>query len=307
MYKSDLNTGKKLLKEGKVVIFPTETVFGLGGDATNSKAIKSIYHLKKRPQSNPLICHFKNIREIKKNFYMNNLEIKLAKFFWPGPLTLILEKKKDSKISSILSKNKKFVGCRVPNNKIALSLLKSLQFPVAAPSANINTKISTTQSSDIDLILKKKVFVIRGKSNLGLESTVVQIKNNKIHILRLGSITEEVIKKALKNIKIVKKISSKLSPGYQKKHYSPNLPIRININKVKKDEVLLNFGKNKLTSQIYNLNLSKKGNLIEASKNFFHYLNLLDKIKCKGIAVARVPSKGLGITINDRLKRASSK
>ena len=142
MYKSDLNTGKKLLKEGKVVIFPTETVFGLGGNATNSKAIKAIYHLKKRPKSTPLICHFKNITEIKKNFYMNNLERKLANFFWPGPLTLILDKKKDSKISSILSKKKKFVGCRIPNNKIALSLLKSLKFPIAAPSANINKRIS---------------------------------------------------------------------------------------------------------------------------------------------------------------------
>ena len=231
--KNALKKASIILQRGELVIFPTETVYGIGATANNEEAIKLIYKSKKRPLANPLICHFKNIREIKKNFYMNNLEIKLAKFFWPGPLTLILEKKKDSKISSILSKNKKFVGCRVPNNKIALSLLKSLQFPVAAPSANINTKISTTQSSDIDLILKKKVFVIRGKSNLGLESTVVQIKNNKIHILRLGSITEEVIKKALKNIKIVKKISSKLSPGYQKKHYSPNLPIRLNINKVK--------------------------------------------------------------------------
>ena len=307
MYKSDLKTGKKLLKDGKVVIFPTETVFGLGGDATNPKAIKAIYDLKKRPKSNPLICHFKNISDIKKNFCMNDLEIKFAKLFWPGPLTLILEKTKNSRISNILSKKKNFVGCRIPSNKIALSLLKSLKFPIAAPSANINKKISATQSSDIDLVLKKKVFVIKGKSKLGLESTVIQIKNNKIQILRSGSITEEVIKNKFPNIKIVKKNNCRLSPGHQKKHYSPNLPIRMNIKKVKNDEVLLNFGNNNLTSKIYSLNLSNKGNLIEASRNFFHYLNLLDKIKCKGIAVARIPAKGLGVTINDRLKRASSK
>jgi len=307
MYKSDLKTGKNLLKNGKVVIFPTETVLGLGGNATNSKAIKAIYNLKKRPKSNPLICHFKNISDVKKNFHMGFLETNLAKLFWPGPLTLILERKKSSKISLKLSNNRNFIGCRIPKNKIALDLLKSLNFPIAAPSANMNKKISVTQSSDVDLKLKKKVFIIRGKSKLGLESTVIKVKNNQIIILRLGSITEEILKSKLPTIKISKINFNKLSPGHQKKHYSPNLPIRININKVKKDEVLLNFGNNNLNSRIYNLNLSKKGNLIEASKNFFHYLNILDQIKCKGIAVAKIPSKGLGKTINDRLKRASFK
>ena len=307
MQNSDLINGKKLLKKGKLVIFPTETVFGLGGNATNSKVIKKIYNLKKRPINNPLICHFKNLSQIKKNFYMNELELKIGKLYWPGPLTLILKKKKNSKISPKLSNHSSYVGCRIPKNKIAMELLKKLDFPIAAPSANLSNKVSATRHSDIDSDLKKNIFVVKGKSKLGLESTVIQIKENYINILRYGSITEEDIRKKIKNIKIKKPIKNKLSPGNQKKHYSPNLPLRINVRKVKKNESLLNFGKNNLYSNVYNLNLSRKGNLVEASRNFFHYLNLLDRIKSSGIAVAKIPNKGLGKTINDRLKRASFK
>jgi len=305
MHKSDLITSKNLLKKGKVIIFPTETVFGIGADATNSKAINQIYSIKKRPKNNPLICHFKNLTEVKKNFKMNELELKIAKLYWPGPLTLILKKKDSSKISLNLSNNTPFIGSRIPRNKIALSLLKAVDFPIAAPSANIATKTSVTHYSDIDVKLKKKVFALKGRSKIGLESTVIQVKNKAINILRLGSITEEEIKKKFKKIKINRIQNTKLSPGNQKKHYSPNLPIRINIKKVKNYEVLLNFGKNKLSSTIFSLNLSESGNLVEASKNFFHYLNILDKCKCKGIAIATIPLKGLGKTINDRIKRAS--
>ena len=150
MHNSDLITSKKLLKEGKVIIFPTETVFGLGGNANNSNAINKIYKLKKRPKNNPLICHFKNISQIKKNFYMNNLEEKIAKLYWPGPLTIILQKKKNSKISSKLSNNSTYVGCRIPSNKIAIKLLRNIDFPIAAPSANLSNKVSVTRYSDID-------------------------------------------------------------------------------------------------------------------------------------------------------------
>ena len=305
MHKSDLITSKKLLKKGEVIIFPTETVFGIGADATNSKAINLIYSIKKRPKNNPLICHFKHLTEVKKHFKMNELELKLAKLYWPGPLTLILTKKESSNISLNLSNNTPYIGSRIPQNKIALSLLKAVDFPIAAPSANIATRTSVTHYSDIDEKLKKKVFTLKGRSKLGLESTVIQVKNKTINILRLGSITEEEIKKKFKKIKIKKIPYTKLSPGNQKKHYSPNLPIRINVKKVKNDEVLLNFGKNKLSSKIFGLNLSESGSLVEASRNFFHYLHILDKCKCKGIAVATIPLKGLGKTINDRIKRAS--
>ncbi len=304
-----IKLAKKTLEKGNLVIFPTETVYGLGGDATNSKAIKEIYKLKKRPSSNPLICHFPNLKKVKENFIINKIDSLLIRNFWPGPLTLILKKKTSSLISSGLSNNTDLVGCRIPDHKIAIDILKAVNFPIAAPSANIANKISSTQYDHLSNKLKKNTFVINGGSTiLGLESTVIKTFNKKISILRLGSITIEEIKLILPKIKIeVNNNKSKVSPGNLLKHYSPNLPLRIKANKIKKNEVLLNFGKNNLKSNICEYNLSFSGNLKEASRNLFNYLHKLDKCKCSGIAVAPIPNNGLGKTINDRLIRASSK
>jgi L-threonylcarbamoyladenylate synthase len=304
--KKIINSAKKTLEDGNLVIFPTETVYGLGGDATNDSAIKKIYYIKKRPTNNPLICHFANISKINENFELNSLEKKLANKFWPGPMTLILKKKKNCKISKILSNNLDFVGCRIPDNLIAMELLKILNFPLAAPSANLATKTSVTRVEDLDSELIKNALIIKGeKTKFGLESTVIKVKNKKINILRLGSITEEEIINYFPKNKIINSNTDiNLSPGNQKKHYSPNLPIRINVNSVKKGEGLLNFGKNNLKSKICEYNLSLNSNLEEAANNFFHFLNLLDKSNCKKIAVAPIPLNQLGKTINDRLKRA---
>jgi len=307
--KKMINLAKNVLKTGNLVIFPTETVYGLGCDATNIDAIKKIYKLKKRPTSNPLICHFKNLQQVKNNFVISNLDNQLIKLFWPGPLTLILKKKKLSLINGFLSNNSNLVGCRIPKNKIALALLEAVNFPIAAPSANIATKITSTHPNHLSKDLKKQTYILDGgRSSLGLESTVLQTFDNKIKILRLGSITvEEIADKLSKDTEIeIQNLNSTISPGNQKKHYSPNLPIRINANHIKKDECLLNFGQNKLKSLICEYNLSPDGNLNEASKNFFNYLHLIDKCNCLGIAVAPIPNYGLGKTINDRLIRASS-
>ena len=305
-----INLAKKRLEDGNLVIFPTETVYGLGGDATNLRAIKKIYNLKKRPLENPLICHFKNIKEIKENFEINSLDNEIIKKFCPGPLTIILKKRKKCKIHTAVSNNLNYIGCRIPKNKIAINILKSVNFPIAAPSANISTKISPTQTNHISKKLKDNTLIINGgKSLLGLESTVVKTSKNKILILRLGSISIEEIRKKIPNNDIeIKNLNQKVSPGNQKKHYAPNLPIRINVTKVLKNEGLLNFGKNNMKSNICEYNLSAKGSLKEASKNFFNFFFLIDNNKlCKGIAVAPIPSQDLGITINDRLKRASYK
>jgi len=304
-----LISAKKALKSGKLIIFPTETVYGLGADATNKEAIKSLYSLKKRPINNPLICHFSNLLKIKENFEFNSLDLKLAKKFWPGPLTLILKKKQSSKIQSILSNNTNFVGCRIPKNIVTLKLLRSLSFPLAGPSANIANKISATRISDLSKKLVENALVINSnQSKFGLESTVIKTCGEKINILRLGSITEDEILYYFPKNKIIKKnLNKSLSPGNLKKHYSPNKPIRINVKKIKSNEGLLNFGKNNLKSKIFALNLSEKSDLKEAGKNLFHYLNLLDESKCKSIAVVEIPKKGLGKTINDRLKRAAGK
>ena len=306
--KKEIEIAKKTLENGNLVIFPTETVYGLGGDATNIDAIKQIYKLKKRPSNNPLICHFKNKNEIIKNFEISILDNLLINVFWPGPLTLILKRKKESLINPFLSNNSNLVGCRIPNHPIANKLLDSLNFPLAAPSANIATKISSTHSNHLSNELKNNTYILKGgSSTLGLESTVIQTIQDEIKILRLGSITTEDIKNKFSDNKItIENFNSKLSPGNQLKHYSPNLPIRLNVSEVKKNESLLNFGNNNLKSIICEYNLSPNGDLNEASKNFFNYLHIIDKSKCSGIAVAPIPNYGLGKTINDRLIRASN-
>tara|TARA_B100000029_G_scaffold287768_1_gene281574 strand:- start:343 stop:1263 length:921 start_codon:yes stop_codon:yes gene_type:complete len=305
--KKNTNKAKKILEDGGLVIFPTETVYGIGCNATDLKAIKRLYKIKKRPTNNPLICHFSDISYIKKNFKLNKIACQLADKFWPGPLTIILKKKEDSKIHPILSNNTKFVGCRIPKHPLAQKLLKKLNFPVAAPSANISNKLSATNTSHLKDFFDENIYVLDGgKSFYGLESTVIDIKNNKIKILRLGSITFEQIKKLIPNV-VIGNNYSKLSPGQKQKHYSPNLPLRINVNTVLKGEALLNFGKNNLKSKTKELNLSLTENLKEASNNFYDYLHKLDNSKSIGIAVAPIPNKNLGKTINDRLFRASSK
>ena len=306
MHQKTIEEAKNRLFKGQLVIFPTETVYGIGANAYNKKAIQLIYETKKRPSSNPLICHFANIQEIEKNFTLKEYDYELARTFWPGPLTLILEKNKNSKISSSLSNNQNLVGCRIPNHEITLNLLSTLNFPVAAPSANIATKTSITTIGDLDKNLKNIFYIDGGSSVLGLESTVIKTTNNGCNILRLGSLTIEEIKNKFSNYNITIE-NSKISPGNQLKHYSPNKPIRINVDYVMQNEVLLNFGKNTLISNILNMNLSLNGDLVEASHNFYNYLNILDIKKCAGIAVAPIPNNGLGKTINDRLKRAAYK
>ena len=304
MYEKTIEEAKKRLLGGQLVIFPTETVYGIGGSAINENAIKLIYQVKKRPFDNPLICHFANISEIEKNFILLEKDYELANIFWPGPLTLILEKNKESKITPLLSNSQNLVGCRIPNNEIAINLLSKIDFPIAAPSANIATKTSVTSIKDLDNNLKKNFYIDGGTSVLGLESTVIQTTKEGCKILRLGSLTIEEIKNKFShyNIEIV---HSKVSPGSQLKHYSPNKPVRINVKNVNDNEALLNFGKNKLISNVKHLNLSIDEDLIEASHNFYNYLNVLDQSNCSGIAVVPIPNNGLGKTINDRLKRAT--
>ncbi len=306
--KNALKKAKKILLSGELVIFPTETVYGIGANATNLNAIQKIYEIKKRPYNNPLICHFQNLQKIQNDFEINEVAYKLADFFWPGPLTLILKKKKSSTISFNVSNNNELVGCRIPNHPIAGKLLKSIPFPIAAPSANISTKLSSTNINNLDNELKNNIFFIDGGDSYhGLESTVINVSSNYPTILRYGSITVEQLKKIIPNINFIKKNNlTHLAPGQQKKHYSPNIPIRINVKKVLEGEVLLNFGKNNLKSKLFELNLSPSRNLKEAGKNLYNFLHQLDKYEYKGIAVAPIPNHNLGKTINDRLKRAIS-
>ena len=161
MKKNKLDIAKNLLSSGELVIFPTETVFGLGADATNNEAVKSIFKVKKRPRANPIICHFKTIKQIEKYFVLSEFEKKLGSKFWPGPLTIILKKRNNSKISKLVSHNSTLVGCRIPSNKLAKKLITLFDLPVAAPSANLSERTSVTNIMDIDPILEKKNFCFK--------------------------------------------------------------------------------------------------------------------------------------------------
>lgn len=297
----------KILKKGGLIGFPTETVYGLGADALNNKAVLKIFSLKKRPKFNPLICHFNNIKQIKKNAILSKKALKIAKEFWPGPLTLILKKRHNTKISNLVSAGLNTIACRIPSNLIALKILNEFNGIIAAPSANLSSKLSSTTAKHVKKNFGKKIYLIDGgNTKYGIESTIIDLSNKIPSILRPGIIHKKDIIKILPNIIYKKKNKENIkSPGQLKKHYSPNIPIRINIKKVKNNEVLLNFGKNNLKSKIKELNLSKKSNLEEAAKNLFNYLHILDNKKYDAIAIAPIKNKGIGIAINDKLKRAS--
>ena len=296
-----------LLQKGKLVGFPTETVYGLGADATNKEAVLKIYKNKNRPKSNPLIVHVATLDQAKTIGVFDDKIEKIVKDFWPGPLTVVLRRKDNSKICEELCAGTDTIAIRIPNNKTILSLIKKLGNPIAAPSANKFGMLSPTSAAhvekqfidndDLPLILDG------GKTKIGVESTVIGKENNNIIIYRHGGITKEILEKKISE-EILEKVhanvseKSNLSPGMLKKHYSPTVPLRINVTNPEKDEVLIGFGES-----FKEPNLSKSGNLEEAASNLFY---LLEKYEAKGskIAIAPIPNIGIGVAINDRLNRA---
>tara|TARA_B100000963_G_scaffold48086_1_gene36366 strand:+ start:313 stop:1251 length:939 start_codon:yes stop_codon:yes gene_type:complete len=303
---ANIKKAKNLLNKSECVAIPTETVYGLAGNAYSDTSCRKIFKLKKRPKNNPLIIHYYDLERVKKDCNLNDNFLKLYKKFCPGPLTFILDLKKNSKISKIATNKKNSLAVRFPKHPITRNLLKELKFPVAAPSANISSRVSAVTSKDVkdDFGKKIKYILEGGKSSIGIESTIIDIRKQP-EILRLGGLEIKTIQKILK-----KKISfninpSKISvPGQIKIHYSPGIPIRLNAKKIRKDEAYLLFRKKKLNKANHYF-LSKKGNLREAVKNLYSTLRKIKKKKFKSIAVSKIPNKGLGKTINDRLLRAS--
>ena len=303
---ANIKKAKNLLNKSECVAIPTETVYGLAGNAYSDRACKNIYKLKKRPKNNPLIVHYYNFKRVKEDCYLNNVFFKLYKKFCPGPLTFILNLKKKSKISKIATNNKKSLAVRFPKHSITRNLLKELKFPIAAPSANISSRVSAVTSNDVkdDFGKKIKYILEGGKSSIGVESTIIDLRK-KPKILRLGGLDVKKIQKVLgKKISLDINPSKISSPGQLKIHYSPGIPIRLNVKKIKKDEACLFIGKKKINKANYYF-LSKKGNLSEAAKNLYSTLRKIKKNNYKSIAVSKIPNKGLGKTINDRLLRAS--
>ena len=314
MITSDLNQVKTALINGDIIALPTETVYGLAANIYLDSALEKVFKLKKRPSYNPLIVHISNagiLEQIAKNIPAKARE--LANVFWPGPLTLVLEKQ--DQIPNRITAGKPTVAVRVPNHPIALQLLESLNFPLAAPSANPFGSLSPTSAKHVALYFKEEInFILDGGPCFcGLESTIIGFENDKPILYRHGAISIEEIEKIIGPIKIKNQNSKNPSaPGMLTRHYAPKTQIQINEdislalaqNPDKKIGVL-SFKKNKkIKTEIHQEVLSISGDLNEASKNLYAALHRLDQMNLDLIISSFFPEKGLGKTINDRLKRA---
>ena len=307
----------KILQEGGIVVFPTETVYGIGANALNDKAVGRIYAAKKRPQNNPLIVHVENLERARSIAHFSEIELYLAENFWPGPLTLVLNNG-SQEISKKVTAGLRTIAIRVPKNVTAISLLKTFGKPIAAPSANISGEVSPTLATHA-LDLKKDVEMILDGNycEIGLESTILKCGGGKIDILREGSVTRENIKKVISfdfpKIEISLQSPGKkiISPGQLLTHYSPKSNLRLNVLEPSEEEVYLAFGSKE--ASIEGFPLSENKILTEAARNLYNYLRLADEMiiedpdsNKKSIAVAPIPNYGLGSSINDRLLRAST-
>ena len=303
---SNIKKSMYFLNKKECIAIPTETVYGLAANAYSDLATYKIFKLKERPKTNPLIVHYANLKMLEKDCYLNKNFFRLFKKFSPGPITFILKLKKNSKISRNVTSNKKTLAVRFPKHKLARKLLKKLNYPLAAPGANISTKISPVTKEDvIDEFGNKIKFVLDGgRSSIGLESTIVSLID-KPQVLRLGGIEISKINKILKiNLKFNKRKKKIITPGQGKIHYSPGIPIRLNINKPKLGEAFILIKKRKSSDKNYYY-LTKRKNLKEAAKKLYKTLRMIKKKKFKSIAVEKIPNIGLGEAINDRLIRAS--
>ena len=304
----NLKKAKKNIENNNVVGIPTETVYGLAGNAYSNRSVEKIFKLKKRPAFNPLIIHFKNLKDLKNDVMLNANFEKLYKAFCPGPITFILKKKKKSRISKIAIFGKKTVAVRIPKHKVVRNLLSILKFPLAAPSANISSKLSPTTANDVvDEFGNKIKFILDGgQCQVGLESTIIDLIGKPV-VLRPGSITVEKIQKILKKkIKIKKNLRRVRAPGQLKLHYSPGIPVKMNKKYAEKDQALIGFGK-KFKAGKNHFNLSKKGSLKEAANNLYKIMRKIRKKNFKSIAVVKIPNTEIGCAINDRLRKASNK
>ena len=303
---SNIKKSKFFLDKGQCVAIPTETVYGLAANAYSDSAVKKIYKLKKRPKYNPSIVHYSNLNQLKNDCVLNKNFFILYKKFCPGPITFILKLKKNSKISKNVTNKKKTLAVRFPKHPVSRKLLKLLKYPLAAPSANISTKISPVSSKDVkDEFGKKIKFVLDGgSSKIGLESTIVGLINGT-QILRLGGIEIKKINKVLKtNLKYKPKNKILNVPGQFKTHYSPGIPIRMNANTPRPGEAFILIKKRKSSDKNFYY-LSKKNNLKEAAKNLYKTLRMIKNKKFKKIAIEKIPNIDFGEAINDRISRAS--
>ncbi|PKP76816.1 MAG: threonylcarbamoyl-AMP synthase [Alphaproteobacteria bacterium HGW-Alphaproteobacteria-3] len=302
------------IREGRLVAFPTETVYGLGADATDDQAVASIFEAKGRPRFNPLIVHVANLQEAEKHCVFSAEAERLARRFWPGGLTLVLPRREDTALSLLVSAGLDTVAVRVPAHETARALIEAAKRPLAAPSANPSGKVSPTQAAHVMEGLgaaPQLAFVLDGGAcPLGLESTVIGFPQGIPTLLRPGAVArdeiEAVLGRPLADADAASGEEGRASPGQLESHYAPGSPIRLDATEVAEDEVLLAFGPDAPKAKT-SMNLSASGDLTEAAANLFAMLRALDaEAGGRRIAVMPIPHEGLGEAINDRLKRAAA-
>ncbi len=299
-----------LLESGQVVAIPTETVYGLAGDATRGEAIARIFEAKGRPRFNPLIAHVSGIVMASGIAVFDPLSEKLAQAFWPGPLTLVLPLAPGATIHPLVTAGLDTVALRMPQG-FGAQLIARLGRPLAAPSANSSGRITATTAEAVEADLGRKIplLVDGGQTEVGLESTILKVEGETLRLLRPGGIAAEVIE-AIAGIPIVRGATAGVeAPGMLASHYAPGAAVRIGATRVMPGEALLAFGTARIADAdkaVATLNLSASGNLREAATNLFSFMQALDRSGAPTIAVEPIPETGLGEAINDRLRRAAA-
>ncbi|MBQ8785204.1 MAG: threonylcarbamoyl-AMP synthase [Alphaproteobacteria bacterium] len=303
---SNIQKAAQIIKNGGLVAFPTETVYGLGANVYNAKAVASIFEAKGRPAFNPLISHIADINFLNEYVEVDSRAMSLAKHFWPGPFTMVLKRKEHNTSIDLACAGLPTATVRMPNNQIALELIKQSGVPIVAPSANRSQTISPTTAEHVFESLGTRVDMILdgGKCDVGVESTIVDVTGKDVVLLRAGGVALEDIEEFLNEKVIIShgEPDKPSSPGQLLKHYAPNHRFQININEPEDGVFYIGFGQ----SERADINLSPNGDLNEAAANLFAYMRLADELAGeKGIAMAPIPETGLGLAINDRIRRAS--
>jgi len=299
----------KALRDGGLVAFPTETVYGLGADATKEAAIAKVFAAKDRPKFNPLIVHVRDADAARAIVTFNDTADRLAEAFWPGALTLVLPRR-DEQISLLVSAGLETLAVRAPNHPVAQELLAETGLPIAAPSANRAGRISPTAAGHVVFSLPgpddggPEMILDDGPCRVGVESTVVDLTGSMPTLLRPGGIAVEDIEAVIGPLSepVTNDKNAPKSPGMQDRHYAPDLALRLEANEARPGEALLAFGPDASPDD---MNLSPTGDLEEAAANLFFMIRTMDGPPFKGIAVMAVPETGLGRAINDRLRRAA--
>jgi L-threonylcarbamoyladenylate synthase len=299
-----------LLRQGRLVAFPTETVYGLGADATNAMAVAGIFEAKGRPRFNPLIVHVADIETAFRLGQFNATARRLARAFWPGPLTLVVPRAAGCPVADLTTAGLETIAVRVPSHPVAIAVLRATDRPVAAPSANRSGHVSATTAGHVDADLAGRVDLIldAGPCEHGVESTVVDVSSSAPRLLRPGAVTLEQIAgiTGVRPVLVAADVDRPLSPGQLASHYAPASPVRPNARRPKAGEALLAFGPDVPPHDGPVVNLSATGDLREAAANLFAALRELDATGAVAIAVMPIPNVGLGVAINDRLGRAAA-